>query len=252
MFTLFLAATRTDKGLIEKAALDEGEYETGVSVTDEQMAKLTLKPAQFHGEWNYYDYAAPQRKKAERTSPHPGASRKPPSSLLTCASVPWDDSWSPPLTHAWYGRPSSWQSETSCSLVLTTIAGLCFGVREHGWRVASVGRACRGRKDRVAAHGNARYMLSAMNARNRQTADAGIARTGRTIAIVCRVAKNLVVVRVQLGHEIAAVAAVARGERPVEDPVEMVLGEVLHRRIAVARVADGEEVETAADRFSRR
>ena len=48
-----IAATRTTKGLIVKAALDEGKYETGISVTDEQMAKLNLRPARFHGEWNY-------------------------------------------------------------------------------------------------------------------------------------------------------------------------------------------------------
>jgi hypothetical protein len=48
-----IAATRTQKGLIVKAALDEGTYETGITVTDEQMAKLNLKPAKFHGEWNY-------------------------------------------------------------------------------------------------------------------------------------------------------------------------------------------------------
>ena len=50
--------------------------------------------------------------------------------------------------------------------------------------------------------------------------------------------EHLVVVRLKLGDEVAAVDAVARGERPVELAVEMVLGEVLHRRIAVARVAD--------------
>jgi hypothetical protein len=48
-----IAATRTTKGLIVKAALDEGKYETGISVTEEQMAKLSIKPAKFHGEWNY-------------------------------------------------------------------------------------------------------------------------------------------------------------------------------------------------------
>ena len=57
-----IAATRTTKGLIVKAALDEGKYETGISVTDEQMAKLNLKPAQFHGEWNYT--ITPHRKKS--------------------------------------------------------------------------------------------------------------------------------------------------------------------------------------------
>src|SRR6516162_540303 len=48
-----IAATRTKKGLVVKAALDEGKYETGITVTDEQMARLNLKPAQFDGEWNY-------------------------------------------------------------------------------------------------------------------------------------------------------------------------------------------------------
>ncbi|QEH34282.1 Rhodopirellula transposase [Aquisphaera giovannonii] len=48
-----IAATRTKKGLVVRAALDEGKYETGIIVTDEQMAGLQLKPASFHGEWNY-------------------------------------------------------------------------------------------------------------------------------------------------------------------------------------------------------
>jgi hypothetical protein len=48
-----IAGTRTDKGLIVKAALDESKYETGIIVTDEQMAALAIKPAKFHGNWNY-------------------------------------------------------------------------------------------------------------------------------------------------------------------------------------------------------
>jgi hypothetical protein len=48
-----IAATRTTKGLIVKAAVDEAKYETGITVTDEQLARVNLKPAQFHGEWNY-------------------------------------------------------------------------------------------------------------------------------------------------------------------------------------------------------
>lgn len=48
-----IAATRTTKGLIVKAAIDEAKYETGITVTDEQLAKVNLKPARFHGEWNY-------------------------------------------------------------------------------------------------------------------------------------------------------------------------------------------------------
>jgi Rhodopirellula transposase DDE domain len=48
-----IANTRTDKGLIVKAALDASKYETGIKVTDDQMAALALKPAKFHGNWNY-------------------------------------------------------------------------------------------------------------------------------------------------------------------------------------------------------
>jgi transposase len=48
-----IASTRTTKGLIVKAALDENTYETGIEVTDEQMANLKLVRAAFHGEWNY-------------------------------------------------------------------------------------------------------------------------------------------------------------------------------------------------------
>ena len=48
-----IASTRTTQGLIVKAALDENTYETGIEVTDEQMAALKLVRAAFHGEWNY-------------------------------------------------------------------------------------------------------------------------------------------------------------------------------------------------------
>ena len=48
-----IASTRTTKGLIVKAALDENTYETGIEVSDEQMAKLKLVRAKFHGDWNY-------------------------------------------------------------------------------------------------------------------------------------------------------------------------------------------------------
>jgi transposase len=48
-----IASTRTTKGLIVKAALDENTYETGIEVSNEQMAALKLVRAEFHGEWNY-------------------------------------------------------------------------------------------------------------------------------------------------------------------------------------------------------
>jgi transposase len=48
-----IAATTTAKGLTVKAALDETQYETGIKVTDKQMATLKIARATFHGEWNY-------------------------------------------------------------------------------------------------------------------------------------------------------------------------------------------------------
>jgi hypothetical protein len=48
-----IANTTTTKGLIVKAALDDTTYETGMKVSDEQMAALKIAPAKFHGEWNY-------------------------------------------------------------------------------------------------------------------------------------------------------------------------------------------------------
>ena len=48
-----IASTTTTTGLIVRAALDSGRYETGIKVSDEQLAKVRITPAEFHGEWNY-------------------------------------------------------------------------------------------------------------------------------------------------------------------------------------------------------
>jgi hypothetical protein len=48
-----IASTTTRTGLIVKAALDTNHYETQIKVSDEQLAKLRLKPQDFHGDWNY-------------------------------------------------------------------------------------------------------------------------------------------------------------------------------------------------------
>ena len=48
-----IAGTKTTKGLTVKAALDTETYETGIKVTDDQMAALKITPAEFHGDWNY-------------------------------------------------------------------------------------------------------------------------------------------------------------------------------------------------------
>jgi Rhodopirellula transposase DDE domain len=48
-----IASTTTKTGLVVRAAIDPHEYETGVEVTDEELARLQITPAKFHGEWNY-------------------------------------------------------------------------------------------------------------------------------------------------------------------------------------------------------
>ena len=45
--------TTTKTGLKIRAGLDTGKYPTGIIVTDEELAALNLKRANFHGEWNY-------------------------------------------------------------------------------------------------------------------------------------------------------------------------------------------------------
>ena len=48
-----IGATTTKKGLTIHAELDLGTYEKGIEVSDDEMSKVQLKPADFHGEWNY-------------------------------------------------------------------------------------------------------------------------------------------------------------------------------------------------------
>ena len=48
-----IAHTTTKAGLVVRAALDTGHYETGIVVSDEDLARVKIIPAKFHGEWNY-------------------------------------------------------------------------------------------------------------------------------------------------------------------------------------------------------
>ncbi len=48
-----IAATTTDAGLTVQCQLDTNTYPTGLKVSDEEMAALSLQPDLFHGEWNY-------------------------------------------------------------------------------------------------------------------------------------------------------------------------------------------------------
>jgi transposase len=48
-----ISNTRTRQGLAIRAELDEGSYETGKKVTDQDMKTLAITRCDFHGEWNY-------------------------------------------------------------------------------------------------------------------------------------------------------------------------------------------------------
>jgi hypothetical protein len=48
-----IAATSTQQGLRIQAELDTGAYPTGIKVTDDELARVNLFPAEFHGDWNY-------------------------------------------------------------------------------------------------------------------------------------------------------------------------------------------------------
>ena len=48
-----IASTTTDTGLTVACQLDANAYEKGIKVSDAEMAALNIKPADFHGEWNY-------------------------------------------------------------------------------------------------------------------------------------------------------------------------------------------------------
>jgi len=43
----------TRSGLTVQCRLDENTYDKGIKVSDAEMAKLNIEPADFHGEWNY-------------------------------------------------------------------------------------------------------------------------------------------------------------------------------------------------------
>ena len=48
-----ISATTTDTGLKVRCELDEKSYPKGIVVSDQEMAKIRILRADFHGEWNY-------------------------------------------------------------------------------------------------------------------------------------------------------------------------------------------------------
>jgi transposase len=53
-----IANTTTKQGLKVRARLDRNAYPSGVKVTAQEWAAVSLKPDKFHGEWNYSIYPA--------------------------------------------------------------------------------------------------------------------------------------------------------------------------------------------------
>jgi hypothetical protein len=48
-----IGRTTTRSGLTVRAALDTERYQTGIKVSDEELAAVQLTPHEFHGNWNY-------------------------------------------------------------------------------------------------------------------------------------------------------------------------------------------------------
>ncbi len=58
-----IAATRTKSGLNVRCELDSARYPKGQKISDEQMRTLRIKPATFHGDWNYTIHPRRQQQK---------------------------------------------------------------------------------------------------------------------------------------------------------------------------------------------
>ena len=48
-----IGSTKTKTGLHIEAELDSNAYETGIEVTDKELAAIQIEKDEFHGEWNY-------------------------------------------------------------------------------------------------------------------------------------------------------------------------------------------------------
>ena len=59
-----ISSTTTTKGLEIHAELDTGTYPKGIKVSDEELKRVNIKRAKFHGEWNYT--IAPTKRKSPR------------------------------------------------------------------------------------------------------------------------------------------------------------------------------------------
>ena len=63
-----IGGTSTSTGLRIRAALDRGQYPTGVKVSKAEMEEIRLKRSDFHGDWNYTILSHQQRKATRRAN----------------------------------------------------------------------------------------------------------------------------------------------------------------------------------------
>jgi Rhodopirellula transposase DDE domain len=82
-----IAATRTSGGLRVEAVLDNGDYPTGVAISQERMAALPLERHATHGAWNYTLHSRPVSSAADQApaSESRGAAQRRQAMLATLA-----------------------------------------------------------------------------------------------------------------------------------------------------------------------
>jgi hypothetical protein len=79
-----IAATRTRAGLRVEAALDPGDYPTGVAISTERLDALPLGRHAVHGTWNYTLH--PQLACRSTAAAQVGEPGSPPSAARPCSS----------------------------------------------------------------------------------------------------------------------------------------------------------------------
>ena len=81
-----IAAATTRTGLQVRAELDPGRYDTGIKISDEQLAALPLTRHDWHGDWNYtlHPQASAAQASPAATPPHPLASGQRPDLSWLC------------------------------------------------------------------------------------------------------------------------------------------------------------------------
>jgi Rhodopirellula transposase DDE domain len=81
-----IAATRTSGGLRVEAALDPGDYPTGVAISKERLAALPLQRHAIHGTWNYTLHPQPI---ADTAPAAPNSERGGAASVASACSTAW-------------------------------------------------------------------------------------------------------------------------------------------------------------------